>query len=443
MATGGSVPAGAEEILVSRRGEHPDQTQHVEMLVRTSKVVRIDGRIPRFQVDDEHLITATPISENQIRLFAKSAGVTQIELWDTDRHHYPIRISILADTDPLENSLNRQMPLANLRLVPAGDAIILAGTVADPADVNLAMAIVQKSYPDVINHIQVVGVPQVLLHTRIMEVSRTKLRDAGVDWSLGGKHGTLTTLPCDAADGGPRSGLVGGDFPTLLAALRRDKLVKLLAEPTVIATHGKSAHFRVGGKVPSLVSGHGAATTISYEDYGTSIEFLPRVIAPGRLRLAVRPEVSEPDPDRAIHSRGVSATAFTSRQVETEVEMQTGQTLLLAGLIQCRSEWTVRQVPILGGIPYVGGIFRKAQNQQNEIELLITITPELIEPDGFFTGPPHTVVPSDFGDSAEELLFEPVPSPRGSPAYERTPLGPARPSQPDTESFSERLLSIP
>lgn len=403
----------ADEVLVNLSSNRAGSLQQVEMLTQSSKVLSIEGKIPQFRVNDEQLVTVTPIAENQLQLFANSPGVTQIDLWDSERRHYPVRISVLADNGAVEALLNSQIPSGDIRLIPTGNSAILSGTVTDAADAKLALAIAERSYPAVIDNLKVVGLPQVLLHTKIMEVSRTKLRDAGIDWSLGSKPTLLGSTACDQGHG-LRSQLVGDEFPTLIAALRRDNLIKLLAEPTVVATHGRTAKFRSGGKVPSMVAGTCGASAIQYEEYGTSIEFLPLVIAPDRLRLEVRPEVSEPDAAKGIHHRGIRAPAFTTRALETEVEMHSGQTLVLAGLIQCRSESSVQKVPVLGEVPLVGGIFRRVREQQNEIELLIMITPELVtdhahEPSQYpGTLPP----PADFLEGA--VRFEQIPSTFGS-----------------------------
>ncbi|RPH84419.1 MAG: hypothetical protein EHM77_00290 [Planctomycetaceae bacterium] len=398
MGIAGVSHAQAEELIsVSTAGQ--PEVRRVEMVVRTTEVLTIDGRIPKFQVDDEELLVATPISANQIRVFAKSPGIARIDMWDTEQRHYPVQVEIVTDFRPLESLLNGQIPFANLRLIPVADSAILSGTVRDPADAELAMRITQRTFPDVINNIKVIGAPQVLLHTKIMEVSRTKLRDLGVDWCFDGQH--------DARDsahpkGGPglRSQVVGRDFPKLLAALRRENLIKLLAEPTVVATHGRLAKFRVGGRVPSVVANTQGVAAVGYEDYGTSVDFLPYVLTPQRLRLEVRPEIIAPDESRGVVASGVALSAFTNRYVETAVEMQFGQTLVIAGLTQIRCESTVQKTPLLGELPGIGGLFRRVRNQQNEIELLIMITPEMEQCTEFYELPAPGV---DL--SSEDLLM--------------------------------------
>jgi len=393
------VMAQSATTLASAAGDHQiNQTvERMDLIVKSSRILSLGERIPRFQVHNEEVLGATPVSENQIQVFGKTPGTTQINLWDTEDKLYTIDVTVVADAREVEGILNSQLPLASLRVTPIGESAIISGYVTSVDDVDKAVAITEQFYTTVINNIQVVGIQQVLLHTKIMEVSRTKLRELGVDLAILDDNFTLLNGPSGVLDVG--AGIVEGDagfgpiplgdtnlrfnvngnFETLINALHEQRLTKLLAEPTVVATHGRPARFTVGGRIPTIVPGQNGQVQITYEDYGTSIDFLPFVVGPGRIRLEVRPEVSEPDPSRAVTVNGTNVTAFTTRYVETAVEMQAGQTFALAGLLQSRTESTTSRTPFFGSLPYVGTLFRKMQERRNEIELLILVTPELVE----------------------------------------------------------------
>ncbi len=366
--------------------EVTQSVQRLDMIVKSSRILTIQGRIPKFQVHNEELLTATPVSENQIQLFAKTPGTTQLNLWDTNDQLYTVDITVIADAREVEGILSSQLPHAMLKVTPLQESAILSGTVTSVDDVDRAVAIVEQFYPRVLNNIQVVGVQQVLLHTKIMEVSRTKLRDLGIDWNLTG-NATLTSAPAglmNAATGGALNTVstgrfASGEFDGLIRALRQDDLVKLLAEPTVVATHGRPARFNVGGRVPNVVPSGNGAVSITYEEFGTSVDFLPFVVGPGRIRLEVRPEVTEPDTSRAVTINGTVIQAFTTRYVETAVEMQAGQTFAIAGLLQSRTESASQRIPFFGDIPYAGSLFRRIRERRNDIELLITVTPEFVD----------------------------------------------------------------
>ncbi|NNE01033.1 MAG: histidine kinase [Pirellulaceae bacterium] len=366
--------------------------ERLEMLVKSSRILTLEARIPKFQVHNEEVIGATPVSQNQIQVFAKTPGTTQLNLWDTDDKLYTIDVTVLADAREVEGILSSQLPLATLKVMPVNTSAIVSGYVTSADDVDRAVAIVEQYYPTVVNNIKVVGVQQVLLHTRIMEVSRTKLRDLGIDLAiinngnlLVNAPGNLINAPLTTLAGAvPESGAANvriftGEFEALVKALRQEDLIKFLAEPTVVATHGRPARFTVGGKVPYIVPSGDDAVTISYEEFGTSVDFLPFVVGPGRIRLEVRPEVKEVDDSNAIEASGIIVPAFSQRYVETAVELQAGQTFAIAGLLQSRTESQVRATPFFGELPYIGTFFRRVGERRNDIELLITVTPELVD----------------------------------------------------------------
>ncbi len=379
--------------------------ERLEMLVKSSRILTLEERIPKFQVHNEEVLGATPVSQNQIQIFAKNPGTTQLNLWDTNDKLYTVDVVVLADAREVEGILGSQLPLASLKVMPLSSGAIVSGSVTNVDDVDRAVAIVEQFYTSVVNNIKVVGVQQVLLHTRIMEVSRTKFRDLGIDFALINNNKLLVNAPGNLINA-PASTLAGavpeadaaqvriftGDFEALIAALRREDLIKFLAEPTVVATHGRPARFTVGGKVPYVVPSGDDAVTIAYEEYGTSVDFLPFVVGPGRVRLEVRPEVSEPDNSRSIEAAGIVVPAFSQRYVETAVELQAGQTFAIAGLLQSRTESNQRATPFLGEIPYLGVFFRRMQERRNDIELLVTVTPELVD-----AMDPHEVPPGGPG----------------------------------------------
>lgn len=365
--------AGAVNHTITR------SVERMQMLVKSSSILTLEAKIPRFQVHNEEVLGATPISQNQLQVFAKTPGTTQINLWDTDDKQYTVDITVIADAREIEGILSSQLPLATLKVMPVNASAIVSGFVTSVDDVDRAIAIVEQYYPTVVNNIRVVGVQQVLLHTRIMEVSRTKLRELGIDWSWTGTSRSITSTPGFIATGEATNVFNGEEFSALIRALRQQELVKYLAEPTVVATHGRPARFIVGGRVPYIVPSGNGQITVSYEEYGTSVDFLPFVVGPGRIRLEVRPEVSEPDQARSIVVGDTNVTAFSQRYVETAVELQAGQTFAIAGLLQSRTESTTKATPLLGELPVLGVFFRSVRERRNDIELLISVTPELVD----------------------------------------------------------------
>ena len=395
-AQGNAVKLASSESTVNKAISQ--SIERIQMLVKSSRILTLEERIPKFQVHNETILGATPVSQNQIQIFAKVPGTTQLNLWDTNDKMYTVDVTVTADAREVEGILANQLPFASLKVLPVNSSAIISGTVTNVDDVDRAVAIVEQFYPTVVNNVQVVGVQQILLHTRIMEVSRTKLRTLGVDWGAVGSDGYLTSAPSALLDntstgfGGALEGsfsfvetgtaftneLVTDDFFALINALRQQDLVKFLAEPTVVATHGRPARFNVGGKTPYIIPGQNGQSTIAFEEFGTSIDFLPFVVGPGRVRLEIRPEVSELNPALGIFANGIQVPGFSTRYVETAVEMQAGQTFAIAGLLQSRTESQTRATPFFGELPIIGSMFRSVSEERNDIELLITVTPELV-----------------------------------------------------------------
>lgn len=371
------LSAQSASMLTSLPGNHQiaDAFERMELTVKTSRTLSLSTRIPRFQVHDEAVVSATPVSDHKIQISAKRPGTTQVNVWDTDDKLYTIDVTVVSDASPIETLLTSQLPLASLKVTPVNNAAIVSGFVTRADDVKLAIMIVEQFYATVINNIQVAGTTQVILHTRIMEVRCAKLRQLGLHtpW-CNSSTGTSQSQHCYRAD---------GHFDALMGSLEKQQLVKLVAAPSVIATHGQHASFVVGGRVPNVLSDCTGQSNVAYEEYGTRIDFLPLVVGVDRIRLQVRPEVSEPDPGRSISAGAMQASAFTTRHVETTVEMQFGQTVLIAGFMQSRDKSIIRSTPVLSEVPGIGKLFRKVHCEHNEFELLIAITPELVDPVGF------------------------------------------------------------
>jgi pilus assembly protein CpaC len=348
----------------------------------------LDEKIPTAQVNNPDILELTALSPTEIQISAKIPGVTQVNLWGENGQIYTIDVIVYADTRELSMILAQEFPNAAIKVKPISTGVLISGFVDQPEHVSTIVEIAEEYYPRVLTNMQVGGVHQVLLHIKVMEVSRTKMRALGLDWTQTSGGNVFRALGAGAADavgaaatsGGALSFNVidgGNSFLGQLEAMRRDSLAKLLAEPTLVTVSGRPAYFQSGGEVPVITGGGlGVPANTEYRPYGTEIDFVPIVLGNGRIRLEVRPRVSEIDPSR---SQG-SAPAFRTRQVDTAVELMAGQTLAIAGMIQSRLESTRVGIPWVSELPYLGMMFRRVMEDQNEIELLVMVTPELVGP---------------------------------------------------------------
>ena len=392
LFTSATVIAHAQETASVIR-EISQANDRLEMTVNTSRILTLETRIPRLVVTNPELVTATPISENQVQIAARKPGVTQINLWDENGKVYTVDLMIFGDVRELDLTLKRMFPESTLKVVKLSQSLVLEGQVDRPEIVSTIRTLAEDYAPKVVNNISVGGVQQVLLKVKVMEVSRTKLRSLGFDFAqFSGSNGIASgaagliqagsavidgTTTLNSGETLAFSVIDGGDsFFGFLEALQQNELAKTLAEPTVVAVSGRPAKFHVGGEVFFSISNGVAGNSVESEEFGTTVDFVPIVLGNGRIRLEVRPEISEID-----LSGQIPGSLFTTKTslVDTGVEMNAGQTLALAGLIQTRVSARQRGLPFLADLPYVGAAFRKVEERVEEIELLIMVTPEFAD----------------------------------------------------------------
>lgn len=395
------LPSGAEGIIRSAGviQKISSDSERLELTVNTSRILTLETKIPRVQVNNRELLAVTPLSATQIQVSAIKAGVTQINLWDEKGNVYSVDVIIYGDVRELEHALKIQFPNSNIRVFRYSNALILKGVVDRADHVSPIMRLSEDYSPKVINNMIVAGAGKIMLNVKVMEVSRTKLRRLGFDFaqisSSGGFAGSAISGLLASISRGETGGLSvatsGGEtfsfgvvngnnaFFGFLDALEQNNLLKILAEPVLVTVSGRPAQFNVGGEIPILVPQSLGTVSIEYKKYGTQVDFLPIVLGNGNIRLEIRPRVSELDPTRGVVINDLSIPGFRVREIDTAVEMKAGQTVALAGLIQERTESQSRGFPILGDIPWFGIPFRRMEETINEIELLIVVTPEYID----------------------------------------------------------------
>jgi pilus assembly protein CpaC len=370
--------------------------QRLEITVNTSRILTLDKNIPRIYVNNPDIVLATPLTENQVQVSGLKPGVTQVNMYDMDGKVYTVDVVVMRDASELTDLLKTLYPEATLRVIPLEEAVYISGFVPRPEMIDGIVKLAEVFYVNVINEITVGGVLQVAMHVKVMEVSRTKLRQLGMDWQL------LTTnadvyqgsagLMAQAFDADARELIpgIGGDtlrlkafwaadsFTAYLQALREYHLVKLLAEPTITVMTGRPATISSGGSFPILVPNGLGTTSVEFRDYGTRVDVVPIVLGNGNIRLEIRPRVSEVDETRGVEVNGVKVPGLTIRYTDTSVEMRAGQTLALAGLIQYRTESLNKGIPGLADMPWLGRAFSRVEEHVNEVELLILVTPEIV-----------------------------------------------------------------
>lgn len=351
-------------------------------------------------------------------------GVTHIELEDADGKKETYEVIVQADVEYLREQLRRALPAANITVIPISTnpppgTVLLTGTVTHDSDVAVVRGLAMSVGFKFIDSIRVGGVQQVQLDVVIAKVNRSDLRNltfnflgsskyasggnttggaASVGGSSSGGGGSTTSgfplggagnsLGSLATNGSGTNLLLGfvhnaWGFQNFLEALRQNNLAKLLAEPRLVTLSGRPANFLVGGQQAIPMTGSFGGAGVTFASFGTTLNFLPIVLGNGKIYLEVSPSVSSLDQANGI-AASANLPAVAGRDVNyitTSVELESGQTLVLGGLIQHEVQATVSKVPCLGDLKYFGTLFRSVQYQDTEQEVLVIVTPWLVDPD--------------------------------------------------------------
>ena len=342
-------------------------------------------------------------SPSLIYISAKSPGETVIYAVDASDSvllNSPVRVE--HDVSRLRSSLRQLAPGERISADSVDGNLVLTGIVSDAGKADKVRALAgaiagEVKGSQVINRMTVATPNQVNLHVRIAEVSLTALTAIGVNWHKLGSNVIINTNNPTAIMGtvGSNEIIVGRiasqAISAVIDALAQEGLVTDLAEPDLVALNGQTASFLAGGEFPVPINGSSSATnsvptiTVEFKSFGVSLAFTPTIIDAHHLDLRVRPEVSALTSVGAVSvpiSSGqvITIPALTVRRAETSVELGSGESFALAGLLQHTSEQDISKVPLLGDIPILGALFRSNRFQRQETELVIIVTPYLVNP---------------------------------------------------------------
>ena len=351
---------------------------------------------------------------HQINLFGKDIGEATVIATAADGSVvYGAKVRVNQNISDINDILHQAMPDANIDVRTVGQVAVINGTVASPEDAAQAEMLVKAALnPGVdvtkegaalnivpVSRLKVATPLQVLLKVRVAEVNRSALKSVGVNllnhssgrtlFNIGqGNPGAIdttnSTVTFNNIAGGTTLGLFGHIFGTdllgTLDLLQNDGFITTLAEPNLTALSGETASFLAGGEFPIPVSQSLGAVTIEYKQFGVGLAFTPIVLQDGRISMRVRPEVSELSDAGSVKLNGFTVPALTTRRAETTVELGSGQSFMIAGLLQNHASNSIAKAPFLGDLPILGALFRSTQYQRNETELVIIVTPYLVRP---------------------------------------------------------------
>jgi pilus assembly protein CpaC len=266
---------------------------------------------------------------------------------------------------------------------------MLSGTCPDGPTLDKAVTIARQFGPDVINSVQVLQALQVLLEVRFVEIQRTAARELGIQWDVVTKNVVAAVGQAGLISGNPPFGAVaviggllshGVHVDAIISALEQRDVARRLAEPNLVALSGDTASFLAGGEFPFPVSSSLGQVTIEFKRFGVGLAFTPTVLSNGVINLKIEPEVSQLDPTNIIQIGGTTIPSLIVRRANTTVELRDGQSFAIGGLLQNNVEAQQKQLPWLGSVPVLGALFRSALYQKKETDLVIIVTPHIVQP---------------------------------------------------------------
>jgi pilus assembly protein CpaC len=381
-------------------------SSEITLSVGTGRMVHLDAPMSDLFVANDAIADVQVRSQNQIYVYGKSAGETSVFATDkSGRTLWSTTVRVGTNLGSVDELIRTAMPEAQIQARPINGAVLLTGTVAAPADVEEATRIVQTfvgANTQVISRLKTATPLQVMLKVTIAEVNRSVARQIGVNLqNLTRGSGAISfglARGRDFATTDPTTGQTTFEYPegaTTIAGIARNifganiaaaldlnqtnGLITTLAEPNLTALSGETASFLAGGEFPIVTSSQ-SGTTVDYKSYGVSLAFTPTVLEGGRISMRVRPEVSQLSTAGAVKTGQFDIPALTTRRAETTVELGSGQSFVIGGLLQNGGRNSVEKTPFLGDLPILGALFRSKSFQRDETELVIVVTPYLVRP---------------------------------------------------------------
>ena len=405
-------------------------TTIVNVLLGKSQDIHTEQAIVDMSIGDPGIADVNPLTDHALSILGKKIGTTRVTIYGEDKKLVGIfDIEVSYDISRASSEISA-LSGGSIRVSSVNGRILLTGTAADAVTVDKAVTIARQFVPDPINTVQVLRPQQIMLEVRFIEVSRSASRELGVQWNIFGA-GALANIgnrvgaqqlpitapggafqqPAAAGSGiggmsvipsgitgvplspvtaaGVLSGAapfgflvsqLGGSVQMSLNALEQKGLARSLAEPNLVALSGDTASFLAGGQFPVPQANGLGTVSFAYQPYGVGLSFTPTVLRGGLINLVIKPEVSEIDPTHTVTVAGTSVPGLITRKASTTLELRDGQSFMLGGLLQNQTTSAQDQLPWVGDVPVLGALFRSAQYQKNETDLVIVVTPHLVNP---------------------------------------------------------------
>ena len=419
-----SAGAGASPLV--------DEPVDLTLTVGTGMVVDCPEGVARVAVSNPEVADAVTASSTEVLFHTKTVGQVTMVVWSKTGARISYHLTVEPNLEPLRKLLREAFPDQQMDVRATKESLALVGQASNQAVADRALALIAASVKGAVSNLQI-DPPgpenQVLLRVRFAELNRSAVREFGVNLFSTGALNTVGQISAGQFPGVTLSsppgvvpgGFAGSSAPFSLSdilnifAFRRDinlgaiihdmqtrGLLQILAEPNLVATSGKEASFLAGGEFPvPIAQGTGGGVTISvqFKEFGIRLSFTPLLTPHHTIRLHVKPEVSSLDNADGVQLSGFRIPALSTRRVETDIELEEGQSFVIGGLMDDRVIENLSQVPGLAHIPVLGALFKSRSETKNKTELIVIVTPGTARPAGPAAGP---VMPKPFLEPAAE-----------------------------------------
>ena len=447
------------------------RTPDVTIMLGKAEMVNIGGEIADVLVANPGVVDVMAVKSNRLYLVGSTLGDTNIMALDGEGNVLKkINVHVQMDTEKLEDMVHDLYPNEPVQIRALTDQVVLVGEVSTPAVANKITNLVGRYAADaqritgasadqldriVVNMMSVRGEQQVMLRVKIVEASRSALKDLGLESNSNGGGGvgdllsTFATSPALGLSNPVQLGVAAltynsGDFGNLnflARALEQEGIINTLAEPNLTAISGEQAGFLAGGEfpIPTQIDRNGNLI-FEFRPFGVSLNFRPTVMSKQRISLQLTTEVSTTSFDQNLQLNGINVPTFNVRRAETNVELPSGGTLMIAGLIQSNSISGLSQLPGIGDVPVVGDLVKSDTFRRSESEVVVMITPYLVQPFAQNDSVPAAVSSEPLTQVGPDMNYGAItPDDNGLPLL---PTEPNRQENQLTSFFSDNLRRL-
>lgn len=369
------------------------QSKSIRVAKGKPQTIRTNAPFYEIVIGDVEIANVNPLTDRSFYVLGNQLGTTGIALFDEQKRLVgTIDIEVALDTDQLASAIRETVPDSAIKVDSANGRVVLSGEARDAVDAEKVKKIAKNfsGSEDIIDSVSIGSSQQVQLNVRFVEINRVAGNELssriGATYNFGGGRAGIVSNPGGIAANDATAlvaSLVSGglSIDATIKALEDKGLARRLAEPNLISRSGEEASFLAGGEIPIPVAQDNNAISYIFKKFGVSLAFRPNVLKDGLINLDIEPEVSSIDGSNTFTvGNGINVPSFIVRRARTSVDLKSGQSFMMAGLLQSENEVIRKQIPLASKVPILGSLFASKKYQRRETDLVIIITPHLVKP---------------------------------------------------------------